>query len=515
MKQFGYFVLACGAIVLIGWVVSKITGSRAYFVEDWVFEEGETVLWSDPEADSYLIPKLGQAVVMSFARLRRGSVVVTNRRIVIGSLPLRGKKHMVQYVLYPQKTPGTERLDGGLLTVGYQTIAYDPASLVVHATKEKPHIDLTPLPSETSSTNLETIRIFTDLAATFRLSAAKTLSGERPLVIGHRGAAGHLPDHTLEGYKLAIEMGADFVEPDLVATKDGVLIARHEPMLGATTDIADRPEFAKRKNTYEMDGANITDWFASDLTLAEVKGLRAKQPLTERDPSKNGVFAIPTLDEIIALVKAESARLGRPIGIYPETKHPSHHVALGLPLEDRLLKALADAGWTSKTSPVIVQSFDSASLKALRAKTSVRLAQLVPGETPITRAVLEEIKTYADGVAPAKSLLLPSENVDRDADGKPDDLNADGVLDERDRVLLAGTSLVQEAHDVGLFVHTWTLRSEPRRLLSDYAGNPAAEYQALYALGVDGVFTDFPDAAVEARSSTIRLVTPASGSDKK
>lgn len=327
-------------------------------------------------------------------------------------------------------------------------------------------------------------------------------SAARPIVIGHRGAAGHLPDHTLEGYRLAIEQGADFIEPDLVATRDGVLIARHEPMLGETTDIADRSEFAARRSTRTIDGIAITDWFAFELTLAEVKTLRARQPLAERDQTKNGLYEIPTLDEVIALAKSESARTGRAIGIYPETKHPAAHAALGLPLEDRLLKALTDAGWTAKTSPVIVQSFEPESLKALRTRTDVRLSQLVDASNAasmLTPKGLATIRRYADGVAPSKAALLPAKPVDANGDGAPDDVNGDGSFDERDKALTAPTSVVKDAHDAGLFVHTWTLRSEPRRLLSDYRGDPAAEYRALFALGVDGVFTDFPDAAVATR----------------
>ena len=169
MKSVGYFLLALGVIVLIGWIVSKVTGSRAYFIEDWTFAEGETVLWRDDQSDTYVIPKLGQAAIMSFARMRRGAVVVTNQRILVGSLPITGKKHMVMYVLYPQPAPGTEKLDGGLLTIGYQTIAYVPASLDVHAADAKPYVDLTPLDTENSSTNLQTIRIFTDQAGNFTL----------------------------------------------------------------------------------------------------------------------------------------------------------------------------------------------------------------------------------------------------------------------------------------------------------------------------------------------------------
>jgi glycerophosphoryl diester phosphodiesterase len=258
----------------------------------------------------------------------------------------------------------------------------------------------------------------------------KTLTGAPPLVIGHRGASGLLPEHTLEAYKRAIEDGADFIEPDLVSTRDGVLIARHEPMLGGTTDVAEKPEFAARKTTRLIDGKPVTDWFAGDFTLAEIKTLRARQAMAERDQSHNGRYAVPTLQEVIDLAKAESARLSRTVGIYPETKHSIFHAAIGLPLEDRLLEALARAGWTEKSSPVIIQSFEVANLKYLRSRTNVRLVQLVDAddvdkdgnivlEPPyaqpydfvvtgdkrtfkdlLTREGLAEIKSYADGVGP-------------------------------------------------------------------------------------------------------------------
>ena len=357
----------------------------------------------------------------------------------------------------------------------------------------------------------------------------RTLSGERALVVGHRGASGYLPEHTLEAYKLAIEQGADFIEPDLVVTKDGVLIARHEPMLGGTTDVGNKPEFASRKTTRKVDGVDTNDWFASDFTLAEIKTLRAKQSMAERDQSKNGQFAVPTLQEVIDLAKAESARVGRTIGIYPETKHPTFHTALGLPLEDRLLDALKAAGWTEKTSPVIIQSFETANLKYLRGKTGVRLVQLVDGDDVdingnvtlappydkpydfvvvgdkrtnkdlVTAEGLKEIKTYADGVGPWKPYILATKAVDANNDGKADDVNGDGKTDEQDRVLAQPTSVVKDAHAAGLFVHTWTFRNEPRRLASTFKGDPTAEYKAFYAAGVDGLFSDFPDTAVKAR----------------
>lgn len=361
------------------------------------------------------------------------------------------------------------------------------------------------------------------------MAQEKTLTGAKVLVTGHRGAPGYLPEHTIEGYRMAIAMGVDFIEPDLVATRDGVLIARHEPMLSGTTDVSTRPEFASRKTTRRVDGIETNDWFAGDFTLAEIKTLRAKQAFSERDQSHDGKYQVPTFQEVIDLAKAESARLGRIIGVYPETKHPIYHLAVGLPLEDRLLDVLKMEGWTDKSSPVIIQSFEVSNLKYLRTKTQVRLVQLVdaddvdkdggivlaaPSDKPydfvvtgdkrtfkdlVTKEGLAEIKTYADGVSPWKPYLLPSKQVDANADGKPDDLNGDGKIDERDRVLMEPTSVIRDAHALGLFVHTWTMRSEPRRLISNFKGDPGAEYKAFYALGIDGVFSDFPDTAVKSR----------------
>ncbi len=356
-----------------------------------------------------------------------------------------------------------------------------------------------------------------------------TLNGQKPLVIGHRGASGYLPEHTLEAYKLAIEQGADFIEPDLVATKDGILIARHEPNITNTTDVSSRPEFASRKSKRKVDGADEEGWFASDFTYAEIKTLRAKQAAAERDQSHNGKLSIPTLEEIIALAKEQSAATGRQIGIYPETKHPTYHNELKLNLEDRLLDILAKNGYTQKTSPVIIQSFEVANLKYLRSKTQVRLVQLIdaddvkpdgsmdlaaPYDKPydfavakdprsfaslLTPAGLAEIKTYADGIGPWKPYLISARQVDRNNDGNMDDLNGDGKMDERDRVLLPPSSVVRDAHAAGLFVHAYTFRNESRRLASSYAGDPKAEYEMFYKLGVDGLFTDFPDTAVAAR----------------
>ncbi|MET1116808.1 MAG: glycerophosphodiester phosphodiesterase [Comamonas sp.] len=361
-----------------------------------------------------------------------------------------------------------------------------------------------------------------------------TLDGQRPLVVGHRGAAGYRPDHTLEGYKLAIEMGADFIEPDLVATKDGELIARHEPNITGTTDVASRPEFASRKTTRMVDGVPETGWFATDFTLAEIKTLRAIQPLAERDASYNGKFSIPTLKEVLDLAKSESARAGRTIGVYPETKHPTYHVDAGLKLEDRLLAILASYGYTQKSSPVIIQSFEVSNLKYLRTKTQVRLSQLIDGDdvalggqvtlaapfdkpydfavagdkrnfiTMLTPAGLAEIKTYADGIGPWKPYVISSKGVDANGDGKADDVNKDGVVDERDRTMLPATALLKDAHAAGLVVHPFTFRNEAKRLASDFKADPVAEYKLFLELGVDAVFSDFPDTAVKARADMAR-----------
>ncbi|MEY4880247.1 MAG: hypothetical protein RJB62_1716 [Pseudomonadota bacterium] len=307
-----------------------------------------------------------------------------------------------------------------------------------------------------------------------------------PLVIAHRGASGYLPEHTLEGYARAIALGADFIEPDLVATKDFVLIARHEPMLSETTDVSAHPEFAARKTTREVDGESVTDWFALDFTLAEIKTLRARQAFAERDQNFNGQFEIPTFAEIIALAK----NADRPIGIYPETKHPTFHRDLGLPLEDRILDMLAAEGWTGKTAPVILQSFEVSNLKYLRERTGVRLVLLVdaPDKRPYDFVVAGDSRTYldlmqnglndvarfADGIGVAKDYIVP-------------------VPGE------APTQLIAAAHEAGLFVHAYTFRSDARFLAAFYQGDPAREYKAFYAAGLDGVFSDFADAAVAAR----------------
>ncbi len=363
-------------------------------------------------------------------------------------------------------------------------------------------------------------------------AAGAARSGARaavPLVIAHRGASGYLPEHTLEAYALAIELGADYVEPDLVATRDGVLIARHEPNLIATTDVAQRPEFASRRRTAVIDGVTEEGFFASDFTLAEIRTLRAIQPFSERDQSFNGRFRIPTFAEILDLVRRKSAEQGRAIGVYPETKHPTYHRDLGLPLEDRMLDELTRAGMNHRGAPVFIQSFEVSNLRYLRTRTRVKLVQLIDGDSVandgtvtlappfdkpydfavrgdprtfkdlLTPAGLREIATYADGIGPWKPYLIGSKCTDANNDGRCDDVNDDGRIDEADRTLLAPSTVVADAHAAGLLVHPFTFRSEQRRLAKDYAGNPINEYLKFYELGVDGVFSDFTDTARAAR----------------
>ncbi len=351
----------------------------------------------------------------------------------------------------------------------------------------------------------------------------------RPLVIGHRGTAGYLPEHTLESYALAIELGADYIEPDLVATKDGHLIARHEPNMIATTNVASLPLFASRKRTLVVDGVSEEGFFASDFTLAEIKTLRAVQPAGERDQGFNGRFQIPTFDEVIELAKRKGAEEGRTIGVYPETKHPTLHRNLGLALEDRLLQVLQRHGWNHRGAPVFIQSFEQANLKYLRSRTSVRLVQLIdaddvaidgsityaaPFDRPydwavagrlgtfgdlLTPAGLAEVRTYADGIGPWKPYLISSACITVAA-GRCADVNGDGLVNEGDRQLLPPSAVVANAHKAGLLVHPFTFRNEQRRLASNYKGNPVNEYLAFYELGVDGLFTDFTDSAVVARA---------------
>ena len=311
----------------------------------------------------------------------------------------------------------------------------------------------------------------------------------QPLIIAHRGASAVRPEHTLAAYKEAIRVGADFIEPDLVATKDGVLVARHENEISGTTDVAAHPEFADRKATKIIDGVTTTGWFTEDFTLAELKTLCARERLPQLRPANakfDGQETIPTLAEIIALAKASK------VGIYPETKHPSYFRALGLPLEPPLLAALRKARWTTKAAPVFIQSFEVGNLQALRGQTKVRLIQLIGDgvsgdgvayDTLVTPAGLKRIATYADGIGPGKERVIP-----RDAAGN----------------IGAPTRLVAEAHAAGLQVHPYTFRPENYFLPTDLRrgsdptarGDIAAEYRAYVAAGVDGLFADDPASAV-------------------
>lgn len=346
-----------------------------------------------------------------------------------------------------------------------------------------------------------------------------TLNGQLPLVIGHRGAAGFLPEHTLEGYKLAIEQGADYIEPDLVMTKDRQLIARHEPMLDGTTDVASKFP-ASRKSTRNVDGVPTTAYFADDFTLAEIKTLGAVQAGASRPQQFNGQYKIPTLDEVIALAKAESTRTGRTIGIYPEIKHSTYMAGIfgANVIEDALVAKLHAAYGDSIDAPVFIQSFEVSNLQYLRTKTKIKLVQLVdaddvnadgsmslvaPYRQPydfvvkgdprlfsdlLTPAGLDFVKTYANAIGPWKPYLVKTvaDNVDR---------NGDGRITINDRRVDGSTGLVEAAHARGLLVHTWTFRNDA----SGYGfADPKAEMQYYMKLGVDGVFTDFAITGVEA-----------------
>ena len=365
--------------------------------------------------------------------------------------------------------------------------------------------------------------------------ALKTLDGKPPLVAAHRGASGYLPEETIEAYVRAIELGADFIELDLISTQDGVLIARHDPNLAISTDVAQHPEFAARKRTTRVDGEEQTGWFSNDFTLAEIKTLGAISTDAQRPQEFNGKFKVPTFDEVIDLAKRKSRETGRTIGIYPETKNPSYFRLLGLPLEDKMLAALDRAGWSGRAAPVILQSFEPGSLKYMRSKGStLRMVQLIDGDSVdlktgavtfavpsdrpydwtlagdkrnydamVTPAGLAEIKTYADGIGPWKRFIVSVRGT-VGADGKVVDVNGDGKINDADATTVAPTALIADAHRAGLFVHAFTFRNESRRLAASYQGDPRQEYLQFYALGLDGLFTDFTDTALAARAEYLR-----------
>ena len=375
--------------------------------------------------------------------------------------------------------------------------------------------------------------------ASDRAQDDRDATSSRPLVIGHRGATGYLPEHTLASYELAIVRGADFSEPDLVSTKDGVLIARHEVNITETTDVASRREFAKRFTTKTIDGVQEKGWFADDFTLAEIETLHAKQRLAFRPQQFNDRYRVPTFDEVIELAARWTARTGRVIGVYPETKHPTYHRSVGLPLEQPLVKALDRHGLSDRDAPVFIQSFEVGNLKTLNGLTRVRLVQLIDAVDTaldgsiipsqpydfvasgdprtyadlVTPAGLAEMSTYADGVGPWKRYIVSVAGIDRNHDGEADDVNGDGVVDDSDKVALPPTSLVRDAHRAGLIVHTWTFRNERRYLASTYGDSPAQEYLQFFCIGVDGLFSDFPDTAVSARE-LLRLAPRACGGSR-
>jgi len=326
----------------------------------------------------------------------------------------------------------------------------------------------------------------------------------RPLIIAHRGASGYRPEHTLESYRLAIRLGADYIEPDLVSTRDGVLVARHENEISGTTDVAAHPEFAARRTTKAVDGVAATGWFAEDFTLAELRTLRATERLPGVRPQNtvfDGRFEIPTFQEILDLARLESARLARPIGVYPETKHPSYFASIGLPLEEPLVAKLAGNGLDSPEAPVLIQSFEVGNLVKLSRLTGVRLIQLLdsvgapfdgaPSYADLASpAGLSSIAEYAYGIGADKDLLVPR-----------------GVSDE----LLPAGPVVDDAHEAGLAVHAWTFRAENRFLPEDFRigtdpdarGDFVSEYELFLRLGIDGLFTDHPDTAVAARAGLL------------
>ncbi|MCA9572811.1 MAG: glycerophosphodiester phosphodiesterase, partial [Myxococcales bacterium] len=294
------------------------------------------------------------------------------------------------------------------------------------------------------------------------------------LVIGHRGSPGHLPDHTLEGYRLAVAQGADFIEPDLVPTKDGVLVARHENDLSHTTDVAKR--FPDRRATKTVDGAEITGWFAEDLTLEELRTLRAVQPFPSRPHDHDGRYGIPTFAEVLALRAELEKEAGRPIGVYPELKHPTYFRALGMPSEPGLIAALRDAGLVTEDAPVFVQSFEPTSLDRVAAELPVRRILLVDD---LDASPADGSPTWGDLLADLPALRARVHGI--------------GVHTSHVWTAQGPNDLVERAHAAGLAVHVYTFRMEPEKLGFAAEGDPRRELRRFYELGVDGVFADYPD----------------------
>lgn len=335
---------------------------------------------------------------------------------------------------------------------------------------------------------------------------------DKPIVIAHRGASGYVPEHTLAAYAMAIHQGADFIEPDLVMTKDGHLIARHDNVLDLTTDVSTRPEFAGRKTTKTVDGVTVTGWFSEDFTLAEIKTLRAIERIPGNRPANtrfDGQFEIPTLQEIIDLARGYEKILDRRIGLYPETKHPTYFDRLGLSLEEPLVRVLRRNGYEGRNSQVFIQSFEINNLRKLKTMTRIPLVQLlwIEGkpydveagggsltyEQMATPAGLAQIASYAKGVGPEKRFIIP--------------LDASGNLDPS-----RATSFVQQAHAVGLQVHPYTFRSENVFLPTNFRssadpnalGDGAGEIKIFLRTGIDGFFTDQTDRGIVAREAFLK-----------
>ena len=309
------------------------------------------------------------------------------------------------------------------------------------------------------------------------------------LIIAHRGASGERPEHTLAAYELAIDQGADYIEPDLVPTADGMLVARHENEISGTTDIADRPEFAGRRTTKIVDGEEVTGWFTEDFTLAELRTLRARERLPQIRPQNtryDGLYQVPTLAEIIQLVRAKETETGRVIGLYPEIKHPTYFMAEGYDIAAMLVEQLHGAGYEGEDAPVFIQSFDIAPLQRLDNITDLRLVQLISDEggpaddlsrsyaDMVTAEGLAAVATYADGIGVDFRLLM-------DESGAP------------------ATTLIETAHDAGLLIHGWTFRLEwqflPPNLRTRMGRWDSGFYNMVYLnvwreAGLDGVFTD-------------------------
>ena len=320
------------------------------------------------------------------------------------------------------------------------------------------------------------------------------MSASLPTVIAHRGACCLLPEHTLAAYELAIDQGADFIEPDVVPTRDGVLVARHDNFLACvapasnppsepTTDVMDHPEFAARRTTKTVEGKDFTGWFIEDFTFTELKTLRAREPypsFRRGSAEHNDEFPIASLEEILDLVARKAEETGRRIGVYAEIKHPAYFRSVGLPIEERLIELLHGR----REVPAFIQSFEADCLQALHEMTDLPLVQLLGAEQKFadltTRAGLAEVARYARGISPDKDLIIP-----RDPEGK----------------LTQPSALVNEAHDAGLLVHPWVFRDEDILLPTDLRGNPQAEYELFFEAGVDGVLTDAPATAIAARDA--------------